>query len=171
MSQGPGTYLRIVSIADAAEHVDTLARWHIDQWGHLELGDSFEARIADLREQVRNPNVLAHTFVALDGDTLLGSASLMEQTDEVFRASPRQQNLSPWLASVYVRPEARGRGVASALVRHSMAHAASHGVRRLYLFTDGARGLYEMIGWQVIGTDRHDGLEMTIMAIDLVQGT
>jgi hypothetical protein len=48
-----------------------------------------------------------------------------------------------------------------------MSEVASLGVRRFYLFTDSARGLYEKCGWHVIGTDRHGGLEMTIMAVDL----
>jgi len=114
-----------------------------------------------------HPDRIAGTFVALDGDEPLGCAGVVEQTAETYRASPRQRNLTPWLASVYVRPEMRGRGVATALVRHAMARTANLGVTRLYLFTDGARGLYEKLGWQVVGADHYGGLTMSIMAIDL----
>ena len=66
-----------------------------------------------------------------------------------------------------MRPAARGRGVASTLVRHIMAQVAALDVARLYLYTDGAQGLYEQLGWRVLGTDAYNGLELTIMAIDL----
>ncbi|MGI8857259.1 MAG: GNAT family N-acetyltransferase [Thermomicrobiales bacterium] len=159
--------MRIESIAARADLIETVARWQFDEWGYREPGDSLAARIADLSSQAAHPGRLPSTFVALDGDEPLGSASVMREDAAVFRASPRQRGLTPWLASVYVRPEARGRGVATALVRRVMAQVAALGVAWLYLFTEGARGLYEKIGWRVIGTDRYEGLEMTIMAIDL----
>lgn len=159
--------MRIVSIAERPDLIETVARWQFDEWGHLEPGDSLATRIADLRHQVKQPGQIVSTFVALEGDEPLGCAGVMEQTAEVFRASPRQRDLTPWLASVYVQPGARRRGVATALVRNVMARMVELGVGRLYLFTDGSRGLYEKLGWQVIGTDRDGGLTMTIMAIDL----
>ena len=155
------------SIAARADLIETVARWQFDAWGQLEPGDSLAARIADLSRQASQPNRIPSTFVALDGDEPLGCASVVEQDGEVVRASPRQRDLTPWLASVYVRPAARGRGVATALVRHVMAQVAALGIARLYLFTDGAQGLYERLGWQVLGTDRFEGLDVTIMAIDL----
>jgi GNAT superfamily N-acetyltransferase len=160
--------LRIESIAARPDLIATVARWQFDEWGHLEPGDSLAARLADLGSQAAHAGRIPHTFVALEGADPLGSASVVQQDGEIVRASPRQRHLTPWLASVYVRPAARGRGVATALVRHVMAHAASLGVARLYLFTDGAQGLYERIGWHVLGTDSYGGLSMTIMAVDLV---
>jgi GNAT superfamily N-acetyltransferase len=162
--------LRIVSIAERPDLIETVARWQFAAWGQLEPSDSLAARIADLSRQAAHPGRIPHTYVALDGAEPLGSASVVAQDGEVVRASPRQRDLTPWLASVYVRPAARGRGVASALVRHVTAQVASAGVTRLYLFTDGAQGLYARLGWQVIGTDAYNGLELTIMAIDLTAG-
>jgi GNAT superfamily N-acetyltransferase len=159
--------LRIESITERANLIEAVARWQHDEWGHREPGNALAARIADLDRQAASPCRIPRTFVALDGDEPLGCASVVQEDAETFRASPRQRGLTPWLASVYVRPEARGRGVATALVRRVMEHVAAMGVARLYLFTEGARGLYEKIGWEVIGTDRHEGVTMTIMAVDL----
>jgi GNAT superfamily N-acetyltransferase len=160
--------MHIVSIAARPDLVKTVAQWQWNEWGHREPGGSPTAWIADLDRQAANPGQIPHTFVALEGDEPLGSASVVAQDAETFRASPRQRNLTPWLASVYVRPEARRRGVAMALVRHVMAEVAALGVTPFYLFTEGARGLYEKIGWRVIGTDHYAGLDMTIMAVDLM---
>jgi GNAT superfamily N-acetyltransferase len=159
--------VRIERITERTDLIEVVARWQFDTWGHLEPGDSLAARIADLGRQAANREQIPATFVALEGIEPLGCASVLQQDMEVFRASPRQRDLTPWLASIYVRPGMRGRGVATALVRHVMAQMAARGIPRLYLFTRGARGLYEKIGWQVIGTDHYKGLDMTIMAVDL----
>jgi GNAT superfamily N-acetyltransferase len=159
--------VRIENIAERPDLIDAVARWQFGEWGHMEPGDSLEERITYLGRQVANPGRIPTTFVALDDDEPIGSASVVEQDMDISRASPAQRDLTPWLASVYVRPEARGRGVAMALVRRVMAFVAALRVTRLYLFTEGAQGLYEKIGWQVIGTDHYAGVDITIMAIDL----
>lgn len=163
--------MRIQPIVDRPDLIDIVARWQFDEWGHRELDGSLDVLVDALRRQAASPDSIAITFVAMDGDVPIGTASVVEQTAKVYRASPRQRDLSPWLASVYVRPKYRGRGVATALVRHVTAHVASSGVARFYLFTDGTRGLYEACGWQVIGIDQHGGREMTIMAIDTCTAT
>jgi GNAT superfamily N-acetyltransferase len=156
--------MRIEGIAAHPELIETVARWQFGEWGHLEPGDSLAARIAYLGTQAANPGRIPMTFVALDSDEALGSASAVEHDMDT------HPELTPWLASVYVKPDARGRGVASALVRRVMAAVAALGVSRLYLFTESARGLYEKLGWQPIGEEHFEGSDVTIMAIDLVPG-
>jgi GNAT superfamily N-acetyltransferase len=158
----------MMRIEDIAEHpglIETVARWQFGEWGHLEPGDSLAARIAYLGRQAANPGRIPMTFVALDDDEPLGSASAVEHDMDT------HPELTPWLASVYVKPEARGRGVASTLVRRIMQEVTALVVPQLYLFTDNARGLYEKLGWHVIGTEQFEGLDVTIMAIDLLPGS
>lgn len=151
--------MRIEHIADHPEFVETVARWQWGEWGHLDPTDSLAARIASLRDQT-DPDRIPTTYIALEGDAPLGSASLVKYDMDTHR------ELSPWLASVYVAPAARGRGVASALVRHAVEQATAMSVARLYLFTESARGLYEKLGWRVIATEDFQGHPVTIMAID-----
>jgi GNAT superfamily N-acetyltransferase len=159
-----GTRVRIESITDHPELIETVARWQWGEWGHLDPADSLAARIAGLRAQAAGGQIPT-TYVALEGDAPLGSASV------VVADMPTHPELAPWLASVYVTPSARGRGVASALVRCVVEHVAAMGVARLYLYTEGARGLYEKLGWYVIATDHFEGSPVTIMAIDVAPGT
>jgi GNAT superfamily N-acetyltransferase len=151
--------MRIDNIADHPDIVETVARWQWDEWGHLDPADSLAARIAGIGAPP-DPARIPTTYVALDGDDVLGSASLV--ADDM----PTHPELTPWLASVYVAPAARGRGVASALVRRVVQEAATTGAARLYLYTENARGLYEKLGWRVVATDHFEGSPVTIMAID-----
>ena len=151
--------MRIASIAERPDLVATVAHWQFATWGHLEPETSLAMWAASLERQAAAPGYIPATFVALDGDEPLGAASVVRE--EAHGA------LTPRLACVYVLPAARGCGVATGLVRHVMAQMEAFGVSRLYLVTEGARGLYEKIGWQAIGTSHHAGMEMTTMTIDL----
>lgn len=152
--------MRIVNIADHPEFIETVARWQWGEWGG-DPTDSLTARIASLRDQT-DPDRIPTTYLALDDGEALGAASLVEEDMSTHR------ELSPWLASVYVAPVARGRGVASALVRHAVAQAATMSVARLYLYTPDAQGLYAKLGWQGIATENFEGHPVIIMAIDPV---
>ena len=154
--------MRIEGIADHPELIETVAQWQWESWGNLEPGDSLAKRIAYLTEQAAHRDRIPTTFVALEEDEPLGSASLVAHDMDT------HPELSPWLASVYVKPAARGRGVASALVRRVVQEAARLGYARLYLFTEDAHGLYKKIGWQAIATEQFQGLGVTIMAIETI---
>ena len=74
---------------------------------------------------------------------------------------------SPWLASLYVRPTARGRGVGARLVRHCVAHAAQLGVPRLYLYCEAAMvPWYRALGWAPHTRLQLGPLAVTVMQID-----
>lgn len=154
--------VRIENIADHPALIEIVARWQWEEWGHLDPADSLAARITGLRDQT-DPDRIPTAYIALAGDEPLGTASLVRHDMDTHR------ELSPWLASVYVTPAARGRGVASALVRRVVRQAATLGITRLYLYTPDAQGLYEKLGWQVIGTEHFEGHGVTIMAIDPAQ--
>lgn len=152
--------IRLEWLADYPALVDQLARWHHTEWQHLLPGWTVEEARADLARHARGP-VIPTTIVALEGDRLVGSASLLE------RDIPGTEQWSPWLASVYVSPEWRGRGIGWRLVDRVMAEARTLGVAVLHLFTAGAEGWYAPRGWRVVRRLPHEGLSASIMAFDL----
>ncbi len=82
-------------------------------------------------------------FVALDEeDRIVGTRLLYLRRPR--RGDPR----NPWLASVFVPPEHRKKGIASALVRTVEDAARRFGYSRLYLFTSSAPALYTGLGWR-----------------------
>ena len=101
------------------------------QWRHFVDGDSPERRLRLLLARA-NHRAVPTVFVAVDGTQLLGSATLAEFDMETRR------DLTPWMVDVFVAPEFRRRGIASALVKRVVREAAELGVGELYLFTTGA---------------------------------
>jgi GNAT superfamily N-acetyltransferase len=92
-------------------------------------------------------------FVALDkSDGIVGTASLVfdDLVLDDYRGDPR----NPWLASVFVPPSQRRKGVASALVGTVDRAAQRLGYPRLFLFTTSASTLYAGLGWR--GLERRD---------------
>jgi GNAT superfamily N-acetyltransferase len=94
---------------------------------------------------------------------LLGSASLIEND------MATRPELFPWLASVFVAPEHRRRGIGAALVERVMTEARSLRTPRLYLYTAGAGALYLRLGWSVMERTFYRPLwgeqEITIMQL------
>ena len=152
--------LRIASIADHLDLVETIACWHWEEWGHADPGGSLESWTEGLRSRT-NRDRIPTTYVALEGEELLGSVTIVEHDVDT------HPEWTPWLAGTFVAPGRRGQGVASTLVRHAVRAAAGMGVVRLYLYTESARGLYERLGWHPILEEEYDGRVVTIMAIDL----
>jgi predicted N-acetyltransferase YhbS len=135
---------RIESIAAHPGAVDTLAAWHHDEWGELMAPWSLDDARRELREHVEAGSGYPATLLALgDDDQVLGSVSLIP-TD-----APELPEYTPWLASLYVAPSARGAGIGKALVHAIVEHAHRLGFERLYLFTPGSPRIYLRCGWRV----------------------
>jgi GNAT superfamily N-acetyltransferase len=151
--------MKIGYLADHREHIPRLAGWLHAQWGYLHENDSVERRAARLELRATRGGVPV-TFVAVDGETLLGSASLVDDDLET------RPELTPWLASVYVAPEHRGRGVASALVQRVVEEARGSGVDRLYLWTTDQERLYARLGWEPVERMPFQDEDIVVMTID-----
>ena len=110
------------------------------------------------------------TFGAFDGDRIIGLTGIIRE------ASPRRQHKMT-LVSVFVRPEYRGKGIASQLVQAALDHARHcTGVTHVELGVESknkpAIALYERFGFTGFGTERafqiidgvtYDELYMTLI--------
>lgn len=179
---------RIVPAAEALAHLPMLARWHHAEWAPLFPGWTEDDALAELRASahatVDDVDVSTHadavpmTLVALrspatpaaisasghDAD-LLGSISLIAEDSPELRAFD-----GPWLASLFVAPAARGRGLGEALVRALVAHAARSGLARIRLFTPKHRAFYERLGWRFDARASSGGEAVDVMSIALTLG-
>lgn len=147
---------RIVYLADHREHIPRLAKLLHQEFGREHPNASPAGQILKLKRR-SNRGKIPTTFVALSGDELLGSASLI---DHEITSHPE---LTPWLAAVYVRPKYRRQGIGSRLVRRVEEEAKALGVSRLYLFTPDMEKFYETLGWRTIIEERYRGQDITIM--------
>jgi len=136
-----------------------IAQWHWDEWGHVDPNGSLESWIAGL-ERRTNRDSIPTTLVALTGDALAGSVTLVEHDMDT------RDDLSPWLAGLFVQPDFRHQGIGSALTIAAKEKADSLGVPVLYLYTRSAQRLYERLGWTAVGTEHYEGRNVTIMQIE-----
>jgi predicted N-acetyltransferase YhbS len=152
--------MRIEPIAAHPGRVETLAAWHHAQWGHLYSHWTLEVALSELREHTLRTTGLPTTLLALDGEELLGSVSL------VFEDAPElQEHGSPWLASLYVKPPARGRGIGARLARAAVARAAAEGIGELFLFTPEHKDFYARLGWRPLARTALKGTPVDLMCI------
>jgi predicted N-acetyltransferase YhbS len=91
-----------------------------------------------------------------DAGALVGTASLLFDDLE---GDPR----NPWLASVFVPAEQRGKGIASALVVAIEDAARRLGYPILYLFTTSAAPLYGRLGWRALERRDYRGEHIQVM--------
>ena len=150
----------IAYLADHPSYIPELAAWHHAQWRYLDTGVSVEQRAAALSRHTRDRVPL--TVIALSGKTLLGSASLIAQDMDT------RMDLTPWLASVYVAPAYRNRGLGSALVRRIADKAKVLGFERLYLFTPDKESFYARLGWTVFERTAYRGYDQVVMNLHTV---
>jgi predicted N-acetyltransferase YhbS len=132
---------RIEYLADRPEAAPLLTGWHHREWTNLIPGWSLEEAHAELRTHTGRRQVPT-TFVAVEGDRVLGSASLLVADLDGW------ERLTPWLASVYVLPERRGRGIGRRLVVRAVEEAAALDIATVYLWTAGQREYYSRLGWE-----------------------
>src|SRR5690606_35734054 len=153
--------VRIVWLSAHPRHAAALAEAHVQVFGALLPGWTAEQALAELRAHDR-PATVPSTLVALDGDgEWLGSVSLLAEDH------PDIPQYSPWLASLYVRPEARGNGTGRALVARAVAEAAALGIGTLYLYcTPAVAGWYLGLGWRQHEVLHLGPLVVHVLAID-----
>lgn len=151
--------VEIVHLAVCPEVVPTLASWVAGEWGAVLPGVTFGDLVARF-EAATVPGRIPETFVAREDGRPIGMASLVAEDMST------RPDLSPWLASVYVIPQARRRGVGSALVRRAMDAMTRLGIDRLYLFTPDQVPFYRRLGWEPLARTRYRGEDVQIMVVE-----
>jgi GNAT superfamily N-acetyltransferase len=87
-------------------------------------------------------------LVAHDGQAFLGTASVIASD-----LAERPQ-LTPWVAAVWVEPEARRRGIGAALVKRAAQDCFALGVGRTHLCArPHLLAFYTGLGWTAVETD------------------
>lgn len=148
--------MRIENLSENPALIPVVARWIYDEWRHLIPQDSLEAWTRHFTDRLCRRRI-ATTFLAFNQKDPAGSASLVAHDLDI------RENLSPWLAEVYVRPEYRQRGIGSALVQRVVREAEVLDVQTLYLYTFDREAFYERLGWAVMEQTEYRGKPITIM--------
>src|SRR5688572_24766614 len=118
---------------------EIVARWRYDAFFAQDGGAFKESRDA-LHAWMRGLGYETALLAQVDGQPAGSCLFVREEIDP-------KHDLTPWLAALYVAPEFRKQGIASALVRSIEQHARDVGCQELYLYTITAEPLYAKLGW------------------------
>jgi GNAT superfamily N-acetyltransferase len=151
--------MQIIELREVPHHLETLAGWHHSQWSYLNPDRTLAERIDGMQLHL-TPDFIPTTFVAAE-DKLFGSAAIIECDMDT------RKELSPWLASVYVAPEFRKRGIGTKLVLRVMEKAKDNNIKTLYLYTPDRESFYARLGWSTLEKTDYHGYPVTIMNVNL----
>jgi GNAT superfamily N-acetyltransferase len=151
----------IVSTTDRPDLVPVVARWLWEEFWQAG-GHSFEDTLRAVRDSV-TARPMPRTFILLIDGGPVGTASLAAHDLE------ERPDLTPWLAGMFVEPDARGRGHAAHLIAAVEAEARVTGASTLWLYTKAAERIYARAGWRTVDTVQHGGKAFALMRRDLVR--
>ena len=150
--------MNILDLKEESEHIPTLANWHHNEWAYLNPDDSLQKRIEEMQSYLGR-GLIPSTFIAKERNRLTGSAAIVKYDMDT------RLELSPWLASVFVAPEYRQKGIGTKLVLHVMEKAKDEGISTLYLFTPNKDKFYRELGWSAFSKEAYRSQEVTIMKL------
>ena len=111
---------------DFPQYLPIVAFWNYREWHEEDTNlDDIIKRYQKRMQRGKIPT----TLVAICDGMPTGTVSIK------INDLPQRLDLSPWLASLYVLPDYRGRGIGRELVRAGEDAAREAGTKKLYLFT------------------------------------
>lgn len=134
--------ITIVNLADAPEHMEEVARWLWLEWAK---GDGYTLEEIVYRTKYAcQRNTIPQTLLALKDGKPAGVVSLWHNDLKT------RQDLTPWMATLYVKEEYRNLHIGQRLQAASIEAVRALGrYPRLYLITK-LDNYYEKIGWQFV---------------------
>lgn len=149
----------IVYLADVPQYLPVVAYWNYREWHAGKR--PFDEIIRRYQERLNYTDIPV-TLVAVEDTMPVGSVSIK------MGDLPERADLDPWLASLYVVADYRGKGIGNELLQAAQNISRAAGVARLYLYTHTANVLYERDGWSAMDTfSREDGIVETIYYKDV----
>jgi copper oxidase (laccase) domain-containing protein/GNAT superfamily N-acetyltransferase len=147
--------MRIAHLQEHSHVIPVLADLCGTEWAHLYENWDRESSRQEFFAS-RADGQLPMTLVALEGDELLGTVSLIHND------LPGREDLNPWLASLIVLPQYRGQHVATFLITEAERLLQQQGMPAAYLFTEKAGGLFAKLGWVAFDKAEANGHAVTI---------
>ena len=147
---------------DCQEYIPSLAQlWYEEISRHWVPESSIEKAKQKLLAHL-NSDKMPMAFVAIYDNQPIGMACLREN-DGI------REGTSPWLGSLVVHPNYRGRKLGELLINAVKYEAKKFGHLILYLlaFDPTIPEWYEKLGWEYIGYDELFSQRVTVMSINL----
>lgn len=136
--------MHIDYLCNNKEYVETVANWIYSEFV-LEAEKSSK-KLEDIIEHFKNTNltIFPITFIAIINNECVGTISIFENDLK------NQNELTPWLASLYVSPVYRGQGIGEKLISKVQEVVKDRGFKILYLRTEHTSHYYRRLGWEYV---------------------
>lgn len=151
--------MNIVRLEEYPEHTITVAGWIYKEWGR-NLPNRSVTRAENALRTMPDLTGLPVSLIALYDEAPVGVARLVRQDMDTRKA------FSPWLASVFVPVQFRGRGIGTELSKAAAAEAEKLGFTKLFLFTPDRETFYTRQGWKTIERVIHKDKQVVVMKIE-----
>ena len=134
--------MKIVSLCDYPQYIDTVANWTWNEFCKVDRPTvTLEQTRAKLETQTKDS--IPHTYVAVIDGKPVGTIAYYDN-------NLQGREFTPWMGSLYVDPEMRGKSIARALILHIRNRAKKAGFDTLYLRTEHTANYYEKLGWTFV---------------------
>lgn len=149
--------LTIDYLANHPHLVPELTAWFYDEWGRKESDNSLEIITHRLRQRL-NTNQAPLTLVGFLNNEAVASASIKIREMETH---PQYEH---WLGAVYIKPDLRGQGLGSQIVRYTISIAKKINIAQIYLYTHSHENYYDRLGWRTIERPFYHGRHAALMS-------
>lgn len=151
--------LVILNLRGQVPHLDAVVDWLWQEWGTEKL--TREQISQYLMHSVSSGQLFPSTYLAFLGTIPVGSVSIVRCD------LPIRSQLTPWIASVIVAKDQRGKGIGTRLLRYAERKLRAHGWPRVYLYTRDKEDYYLAKGYEVIERTAYLDHAISIMMKDL----
>ena len=149
--------MQISILHEQLQYFKQVAQWHQEEWAHLNDGETLQEREVRMKNTFLNAEIMDTMFIGSVNGELIGTAAIIQSDMDT------KPQLAPWLASVYVDVEKRGKGYGALLVKHAMNEAKQMGIYKLYLYTPDQSDFYKRLGWDIVSEEIYHNESVTIM--------
>ena len=133
--------IKIVNMADYPQFIEEVSKLLWEEWSRHN-GKTLE-EVTYRTKHCLKKDKIPQIHIAIRSAELLGTVSLW--TCDL----SKRQDLSPWMACLYVKPEYRGMGIGTSLQKKSVEVAEELKYKKLYLITEH-ENYYEKMGWKFL---------------------
>ena len=152
--------MRFEFLIDYPEFVNELNELFYHEWNFIYP----EYDIYEWKERLKNRlnrKEIPTTIIAVEGNDVLGSTAIVKNDMRT------RQELSPWLAGLYVKEKYRRKGLGSRLVLEIEKLSRELRTQKLYLYTPDQEKFYKRLNWENLEKAVYQGIEVTIMTKEL----
>ncbi|MCL2228794.1 MAG: GNAT family N-acetyltransferase [Firmicutes bacterium] len=135
--------IKIINLASEPKFVEQVAKWLYDEWDTND-GRNYADALYRTKHSMCKDRV-PQTYIAVLGGELVGTVHIWNNDLKC------RQDLTPWIAALYVKEKHRGKGIGTALQLKCIEAVRKMGYPKLYLITDH-ENYYEKTGWEFLET-------------------